>query len=269
MSPLTGESLPVVASAELDDADRRRCSRRATSSSAARPAPAARRRPLVFATGMHTELGPHRRAVPAGRGRGEPAGAPGPARRLADRARRGRGRRRVPADRHGSSRACRSTTRSSSRSACSSRTSPRACCRRSRWRWPSASGGSPAAARSSSGCRAVETLGSTDRDLHRQDRHADREPDARGRVWTPLGERRPRGDGDRAAAGRARPRASAAAIAACSNAELDADGDGRSRGDPTEIALLRRARALGVDVAADADASTGGGRCSASTRAAS
>ena len=26
---------------------------------------------------------------------------------------------------------------------------------------------------------AVETLGSTDRDLHRQDRHADREPDAR------------------------------------------------------------------------------------------
>ena len=57
-------------------------------------------RGVVFATGMHTELGPDRRAVAARRTRGEPARASGPAGRLADRARRGRRRARVPAARH-------------------------------------------------------------------------------------------------------------------------------------------------------------------------
>ena len=161
------------------DADRRvgagRCAPRPTAD-AARPA-ARGARPRLQRHRLHRRRGtggrlrdrhahrarPHRRAVAAGRARGEPAGAAGPAGRLADRGRRGRRR---------ASRSCRSASSApglplarrghASRSACSSPTSPRACCRRSRSRSPSASA---ALARQGALVKrlcAVETLGSTD-----------------------------------------------------------------------------------------------------------
>ena len=55
LSTLTGESQPVLRAA-AENGRPRRCSRRATSSSAARPA-SAEAAALVFATGMQTELG--------------------------------------------------------------------------------------------------------------------------------------------------------------------------------------------------------------------
>ncbi|MFI2489245.1 cation-translocating P-type ATPase [Promicromonospora kroppenstedtii] len=47
------------------------------------------------------------------------------------------------------------------------------------------------------------------------------------------------------------PTALAQALAACSNAELDPDRPDEGAGDPTEVALLRAASALGADVAVD------------------
>ena len=99
LSTLTGESVPVERPAGHADVHRAAAAGAATSSSAARPAPAATRDAVVFATGMRTELGRIAALSQRRRPRGEPARAPGPAGRLADRRGRGRRRARVPAAR--------------------------------------------------------------------------------------------------------------------------------------------------------------------------
>ena len=69
------------------------------------------------------------------------------------------------------------------------------------------------------------------------------------RVWTPLGEIDLEGDIDEAAVG-ANPVLGflGRAIAACSTAELASERSGKSRGEATEIGLLEATRALGIDV---------------------
>ena len=102
---------------------------------------------------------------------------------------------------------------------------------------------------------AVETLGSTDRDLHRQDRHAHREPHAGDVRLDRRGERRPRARGD---AARRRRRRRGALLARRSPRATTPAGRRRRRrrGDPTELALLDAGRRLG----ADPDAATRGAR---------
>ena len=112
LSTLTGESQPVFRSAELARHDR-------AAARGARPrvqrherASAARRRALVFATGMHTELG--RIAALSERVEVEPSPLERQVRRVAwlIAARRGRRRRSRSCRSAGSAPACRSTTRS-------------------------------------------------------------------------------------------------------------------------------------------------------------
>ena len=67
MSALTGESVPVLRARRRSTTPTRRCSRRGTSCSAGRCAPAARRAASCYATGMRTELGRDRGAVAARR----------------------------------------------------------------------------------------------------------------------------------------------------------------------------------------------------------
>ena len=163
LSTLTGESLPVFRAAGGSTTPTSRCWRRATSSSAAPPAPAARRRASSSPPACTPSSAASRRCRERVDDRGEPARAPGPPRGLADRARSrsSSGVAFVP-DRRCSAPACRWATRSSSRSACSSPTSPRGCCRRSRWRWPSACATWRGAGAVVKRLSAVETLGSTD-----------------------------------------------------------------------------------------------------------
>jgi calcium-translocating P-type ATPase len=70
------------------------------------------------------------------------------------------------------------------------------------------------------------------------------------RVWTPLGEVELKGTLDGGAAVDVDPVLGllGRAISACSTAELAADGSGTSRGEATEIGMLEAARMLGVDV---------------------
>ncbi len=106
------------------------------------------------------------------------------------------------------------------------------------------------------------------RDLHRQDRHADREPDA-GR----------RGSGARGRRARLRrprppPRSGACDVARgagrgrwppATTRGSTSDGATR-RGDPTEVAMLEAARALGADVTTAPSARARGCGSSTSTR---
>ena len=91
-----------------------------------------------------------------------------------------------------------------------------------------------------------------DRHLHRQDRHADREPDARGPRLDAARRARPRGTRSTSTR-RSRPTrcsgSSAARSRPASTAELARERTGKSRGEATEIGLLEAARALGIDVA--------------------
>ena len=265
MSTLTGESVPV---------DR------------GRPTPATARVPLleardlvfsgttarrrgarrvVSATGMQHRARPHRRAVPAGRARGEPAGAPGQAGRLADRAGRGRRGLRVPPARAGWP-GCpgrgvqlrdRAARRQRARGAAAD-DHARAGGRRARAGPPGRAG--QAALR---GRDARLDHGH----LHRQDRHADREPDARHRR---SGHRDGESSLERPGAAVRRRRAPGSALAAvavaCSTAEL-AGGRQPAAGDPTELALLELAAALGAGRVGAAPATSMRPRdCSASTR---
>jgi calcium-translocating P-type ATPase len=70
------------------------------------------------------------------------------------------------------------------------------------------------------------------------------------RVWTPLGELDLEGNVDAAAAVAADPVLGllGRTLAACSTAELAADDSGKSRGEATEVGLLETARSLGTDV---------------------
>ena len=111
---------------------------------------------------------------------------------------------------------------------------------------------------------AVETLGSDRRDLHRQDRDADREPDAGGACLDAAGRGRPRGRRN----GDGQPSSSALlgrTIASCSTAELDRRagqvtrrGDGDRDARDRARARHRRRRCGG--------ASAPGASCTASTR---
>ena len=212
MSALTGESLPVLRS-RRGRRGRRPCRwTPETWCSVARTAPAARRARGRTRPGCAPSSGESRRCR-SGCGRGEPAGATGAAGRVAHRRDRGGHGRRVPAVAMLGA-GLRWPTRSSSRSACWWRTCPRGCCRPSHSRWRSASGSWRGAVPSSSGWRRRDA-GVDDGDLHRQDRHADREPD----------------DGDRVAAGAERT--------------VDA-GDGRARSSPRRRGVHDRRRQRGA-----------------------
>ena len=191
------------------------------------------------------------------------AGQPG---RLADRRRsRSAPARRPSCRRRRWSPACRSATRRCSRSACSSPTCPRACCRRSRSRWRSACAGWRAARRAGQAAHRGRDARLDRRDLHRQDRHADREPHGGRALWA---------DG----AESPRPRRRTATAASVRGAARDrralqqrAPGDG---GDGWSAAATRaRARCCwpprrsGVDVGAPGRARARRAAASTSTRA--
>ena len=90
---------------------------------------------------------------------------------------------------------------------------------------------------------AVETLGSTERDLHRQDRDADREPHARHASSGPrrakLDQRTARDDGGPSNCARRGTRALASGDGCVQ--QRAARRRGMRRGDPTEVAMLRTA----------------------------
>ena len=243
---LTGESLPVLRTPRA----------RATHGPAARgprhglqrydAAPRARPRAVVLATGMATELGriaALSQRVDAGAARWS-AGQAG--RRLIALVAVGMGVAFIPLGTL-RRRPVRSATPWTSRSACSSPTSPRACCRRSPWRSPSASRRLPAKAPWSSASPRRRDPRVDQRDLHRQDRHADAEPDAGGRAVDG------RRDAGRTGATTAAPPTRCVARArrgrwSCNNATSTRRP--RRPGDPTELALLPRRPAPGPVVPA-------------------
>ncbi len=220
-----------------------RCSRPATSSSAAPPAPAARRGRWSSPPGWATELGRIAALSERVEQRGEPARAPGAAGRLADR-RRSRWRWASP----------------SSRSPRSAPASP------SPTRVVFAIGlivgnvpegllpvitlalavgvrGLVRAGRRGQAAQRGRDARLDRRHLHRQDRHADREPDAGDAGLDRRARARPggRGTGSSGEASVPAARSLATAMAACNNARLG-DG-GEPAGDPTEVAMLSAARA--------------------------
>ena len=191
---------------------------------------------------------------PSGSARGEPAGAAGAAGRLADRARRGRRRRRVPAARallaglpfsDARDLRDRAARRQRARGAAADDHA------RARGRRPRA--GPPR--RAGQAAERGRDARLDDRDLHRQDRHADREPDAavssgpRGEVDSRQASRHDRGRSLR----RSRPRSPRAAPPTA--------GDRTSRGRrPDRGGAARRRAARSAPTPAGRRASAGAGR---------
>ena len=103
-----------------------------------------------------------------------------------------------------------------------------------------------ARARWSSGCQRGRDARRDHGDLHRQDRDADREPDARWPLWTAAA-RSPAGDG-RGPAARPRSAALAAARGRVQHGRVDPAGDGAPSGDPPRWRCSRPRAALGADV---------------------
>ena len=243
MSTLTGESVPVIRSA--DDLDGR--------------VPLLQARDVVFsgsectggeaqavvtATGMGTELG--RIAALSQRvGRGEPARAPGQAGGPADRAGGGRRGPGVPAGRPGRRAEPGRGDQLRDRAAGGERPRRAAAHDHARAGGRGARDGPPgrpgqAALR---GGDAGLHLGH----LHRQDRHPYPEPDARHQGLDPGRRDEPGGPG---AASGGRARVAGRGGVACSTAELAGSAAASPVGDPTEVALLELAAACGLDVSA-------------------
>ena len=141
-----------------------------------------------------------------------------------------------------------SRTRSPSRSACSSPTCPKGCCRRSRSRWPSGVRELARQRRARQAAQRRRDARVDERHLHRQDRHADREPHARSRSSGP----RPASStsrGGRATATPARHRGwrDRPRCRACNNAELAPDERAHAATRPRSR-CSRPPGALGADI---------------------
>jgi hypothetical protein len=113
---------------------------------------------------------------------------------------------------------------------------------------------------------AIETTGNDGRDLHGQDRHPDREPDATGCGLDPSGVCRDDRTGARSrGTGRARCRAGCAGVGNRGLQQRALEDSGEQIGDPTEVGLMMTGQALGASTT-QTPASATASRCITSIR---